>query len=187
MGVAIRALIQAAMGMPDKSVRPWGQSAPAGRTSDEFATVNVRETDDAAKAEYQIVTQDDGSTVEAIAIPQYITASVNFYRGPSPQTDASGMPIYTSGAYDRASRLPKRLQLTQFTEMMRSMGLGYIDSSKPRNLAGLADGHWESRGQVDIYFSAIAVELAPIGTFAQIGDVGIKVETPDGTIHERTL
>ena len=176
IGKALRDVIEAAMGMAPRTVVPADQSAPAGRVDQGFATYKIIDTKDAAWAEAENATQADGSELEAVSVPQYLTVSVNFYRGRNPKTDAAGMPIYSTGAFDQASRLPRRLQLTAFAEALRAAGLGFIGASPPRNLAGLADGHWESRGQVDLYISAVALETAPVTVFSGLGGITINVD-----------
>lgn len=187
MGSAIQAVIAAAMDIPSRSVRPADQAMPSGNVDGGYATYRISATEDASIPEQTNATQDDGSELEAVTVMQYLTVSVNFFRGRDPQSDDAGLPRYTTGAFDQASRLPRRLQLSAYYQMLRDAGLGFIGASDPRNLAGITDKHWESRGQIDIYLSAIALETAPVTVFSGIGTVGINVENPAGVLSTQTI
>jgi hypothetical protein len=187
LGRAIGDIIEAAMEMAPNSVRWAGQDAPTGNVGEEFATFTFIDNEDAAIPEAVNATQEDGSELEAVTVQQYLTVSVNFFRGKAPAADDEGLPVFTTAAYDRAKRLPLRLRLTTFAELLRAANIGFIGASKARNLSGIADAHRESRGQVDLYISVIASENAPVSTFASLGSTGITVENPAGGVTTKTI
>jgi hypothetical protein len=187
IGKAIHDVIAAAMGMDPKAVRPAGQNAPTGRVDKEFAIYQITSAEDAGFPEAEATPQAFGTATEAAFVPQYLTVSVNFYRGKSPSADAAGLPVFTTGAYDRAKRLPLRLRLTPFAELLRSYGLGFIGASEPRNLSGFADAHHESRGQVDLQFSIIALETSDVATFESFGGAVLTVEDQAGVPTTKTI
>ena len=186
MARAVRELIRLAMGMPAGSVRPANQVAPRGKTSEGFATVLLMETEDAGWTE-SAIDGSVGSQAETITVPVYVTASVQFFRGTSPPTDEASNATFAAGGYDQAVRLERRLQLVQVREIMRGMRIGLIGANRPRDLSGLSNGQWESRGQVDLYFQVIASENAAIETFGEVGEINITVETPAGAQHSETI
>ncbi len=187
MGIAIRALIAAATGIVTSAVRPANQSAPAENNAEEFATVEITGAMDMSQPAARLERQDDGSYVDFVDVMQEITVSVNFFRGPKPKRDGAGLPVYTVGAYDRAQRLENRLKLALYTELARSMGLGFLRASRARDLSAIASGHWESRGQVDLYFCVIAQENAPIPVFSALGPTTITVENQAGVQSTKTI
>jgi hypothetical protein len=186
LGRAVRELVRQVMGMPAGSVRPANQVAPRGKATEGFATVLLIQTDDAGWTE-QVISGTVGSEAQTLTVPRYVTASVQFFKGKAPLVDDAANSVYGGGGFDQASRLPSRLQLAVFVELMRTMRLGFIGASPPRDLTGLTNEQWESRGQVDLHFQVIAAEDAPIGTFGEIGEIDITVETPDGTQHSETI
>jgi hypothetical protein len=185
MGRAIRKLVATAMGFAGKDVRPENDGGPRGKPGETFATVHVTSTETQGWAESEI---DAPGTTEAIRTPIRVTVSVNFWKGAPPKaaTDPAGIARYTTAAFDMVERLPRRLQLTQLSEMMRGMGLGFIGASRARDLADTINAQWESRGQVDLYFSALSSENAAITTYGEIGEINTVVESPDGTQHTTT-
>jgi len=185
MGIAIRTLIQAAMGMPDNSVRPENQKAGKSNLTGEYATVRIISQRNLAQPETFKTQQEDGSYVEQVCIMKELMVSVNFLH--VPEKDAAGLPLYSTQAFDKASRLPVRLRLSQFTDMMQQMGIGFLRASPPRDLTGIVPGEYESRGQVDLYLCVQTVENGPIDIYERFGGATITVEEPDGTIDETTI
>lgn len=186
MGIALRALIAAATGLPTSAVRPANQSAPASKPKEEFATVEITASQDMGQHEQRLERQLDGSFLDYVNVLREITVSVNFYRGPH-RVDAAGNPVYSVGAYDRALRLEARLGLSQFVELARSYRIGFLRASRARDLAAIDSAQWESRGQVDLYFSVVAQENAPVSTFAGIGPITITVDNPAGNQSTKTI
>ncbi len=184
MNRALRVLIQSAMGMPPGSVRPANQIAPRGNQTAEFATVLIADAINEGWAETTYAVQPDTSVVESVEIQQRLYVSVQFFKAPN--KDRAGIVKYSKAAFDRASRLPNRLQLSQFSAMMQQMGFGYVSHGRPRDLTDISDATWESRGQVDLEFYVIAREAGPMDVFTSFG-AGIFVQTPDGAIHEQTI
>lgn len=177
MNQAVRFLIRTALGMPDNSVRPAGQTAPAGGQIQEIATVNILDSDEAGYPGVSVEDDGHGGTVVASEVPEIFVASVNFYRAPT--KDAVGIATYSNAAFDRAARLPQILQKPSNVEIMGQLGLGLLTWSKPRNLRGLADATWESRGQIDLTFNIINRETDAVDT---IGTVPITTTMqPGGT------
>ena len=187
MGDAIASLIALACDMDTSKVRPENQNGPTGNVGESFATYRIIATDEEAVRESSIEIQDDGTELEVITQHQVVTVSFNFYRGKNPKTDGAGLPAFTTSGFDMAKRLPLRMQLNGVVEARRDLGIGYRGAGRPRDLTSIVDAHWESRGQVDLYFTVVAQENGPISTFQAVGGTTIKVEEPDGTIDETTI
>lgn len=183
LNYCVRQLVRRVMAMPDNSVRPAGQIAPTGTQVAQFATVDILEAPEVGSTDRSLVTVDD-VTNEALDSLYRFTVSVNFYKGTA--ADAAGIAQYNNTAFDLASRLPQRLELSESILLMQQLGIQWIGASKPRNLRRLIDATWEGRGQIDLYFTVVNRELAPIGTFESV-DVGLNVQEPDGTIQHRDI
>lgn len=166
IATAIRYLIRRAMGMPDNSVRPSGQSAPAGSQVAEMAIVEITDAEDVGFAADGVEPDGSGGFLATSEVPERITASVNFFK--SPTRDAAGLATYSNAAYDRARRLNQVLQLPANVQLTAILGLGYLGAGKPHNLRALADQTWESRGHVDLYFNVINRETSPVATIASL-------------------
>jgi len=181
---AVRELVRVVMGMPENSVRPADQSIPAGGQTQEFATVRIMTTGDVGTPVQRLLDDGNGGTTEAVEVPKQFTASVQFFR--SPAKDAAGIARASNAAFDRAARLAQRLWLASSAELLRTMNLGFLGSSEPRNLSALAGSTWESRGSVDLIFDFIARETAPIETVAGV-PFTLLVQEPDGVVQTRSI
>jgi hypothetical protein len=190
---ALRELVRLIMGMPAGSVRPAHQNSPRGLAGENYATVLVADVVPSAQPESLIV-QVDGVDTEAVVIPQEAMVSVQFYKVKADATaagqralDGAGIPQWSTFAFDQAMRLGARLGLTSSWEMRRGMTLGLSRVGTARNLATVNDAVWESRGQIDLWFNVMALETETTTTFGEIGEINIKVESPDGTVHTKTI
>ena len=173
LNLAVRNLVRVVLAMPDGSVRPANQSAPAGAQTKEFATVKIVTVDvhdgDLGTAADEI---DQTVTNEVLESPEVFVASVQFFRAPT--KDAGGIALYSMSAFERSVRLVRLLGMSSAIETMRIMGLGLMEVGTPRNLAGIADATWESRGQVDLTFNVISRDIAPIPVIESV-DITISV------------
>lgn len=102
--------------------------------------------------------------------------------GALPVNNKAGIARYSNAAFDRAARLPQRLWLSSARELMRSMELGFVGASPPRNLNALIDSTWESRGQIDLTFTAVAREAEAIQTVLTV-PLTTKSQAPGGAVH----
>ncbi len=177
--IAVCNLVRGAMGMPAKSVRPADQMLPAGGQVTELATVKIISADDLGEpAITNTVSADPTKVGELVETPRVIVASVQFFR--SAAKDGVGLAKWSTSAFDRASRLPLLLGLSQNVATMRAMGLGFLKASQARNLSALADSVWESRGSVDLTFNVIASETGSVDKIASV-PLTIITQTPDQT------
>jgi hypothetical protein len=162
----VRELVRRAMEMPANSVRAADQLVPAGGQIDEFAEVRLLTVEDVGTggAKSIATTGDvpDDTSEERVDQVKRIMASVNFYRAPA--ADAAGLVVYNSRAFARAASLEQRLQLNDSVALMNQMGLLLERAGRPRNLTGVIDATFESRGQVDLTFTVVARESAAIQT-----------------------
>lgn len=175
INLAVRDLVRAVMGMPNGSVRPADQMAPAGGQATEIATVKIVSTSEIGHAALtQADAGDDTSTASVDQLDE-VVASVQFYR--SPAKDAAGKATYSNAAFDRAKRLGARLQLPSSVTLMNDAGLGLLRVGPARNLAALADSIWESRGQIDLTFNVSTIETEAVVTVTDV-PVGIVFQPP---------
>lgn len=172
---AVRDLVRTVMGMPDGSVRPADQMAPAGGQTTEIATVNIISTSEIGWAAQGQVDAEDGTSVASVDQLDEVVASVQFFR--SPTKDAAGKATYSNAAFDRAKRLGARLQLPTSVAAMSDAGLGLLRVGHARNLAALADSIWESRGQIDLVFNVSTIETEAVTTVTDV-PVGIVFQPP---------
>jgi hypothetical protein len=98
----------------------------------------------------------------------------------------AGIARYSNAAFDRAARLAQRLQLSSSLALMNELGLSFVTASVPRNLTAIVDGDtWESRGQVDLTFSVVNRETAPLQTVLTV-PLTTHSQAPDAAITTRT-
>lgn len=194
LNTAVRNLVRAVLEMPDGSVRPANQLAPAGDQTREIATVLILAADELgtpARSVEQTDPDADESTIEVLETPVRFVASVQFYRRPainangSRGTDATGAARYGTHAFSRAVLLGQRLQLSSSIETCARMGLCLNDVSGARNLAALVDANWESRGQVDLTFTVISRITAPIRTITTVPLTTLQ-QDPGDEVHTTT-
>ncbi len=179
MNLAVRNLVRGVMGMPDGSVRPSGQMAPAGGQVTEIATVHIISADDVGEPNIGYTANTDPLLVdEEVSLPRVFVASVQFYR--SATADPAGLAKWSTSAFGRAQRLPLLLGLSANVATMRAMGLGFLKASQARDLAAVSDSIWESRGSIDLTFNVIASETAPVATI-RIVPLTIITQNPDQT------
>lgn len=186
LSIRVRRLVRTVMEMPANSVRPAEQLAPAGGQTTEIATVKIIACDDAGWPAYSLEENADPTLVtEHLDVPKVFVASIQFFRRPAVNADATGgktavgIAKYSNAAFDRAARLAQRLQLSAGLELMTSLGLGLLEVGHPRNLSAIADATWESRGGVDVTFSAIARESADVNAILS-AELDVTVQ-PDPT------
>lgn len=167
----VRRLVRTLLGMPENSIRPSDQNAPTGTTAEQFGTVKIisirREGFD------QILQGDEAAPSlnvrEVIEGVRDIVASVQFYRG---------------DAFTKACRLPALLQSSASIELMRTLGLGFVGTSEPRNLTTLVDTNREERGQIDLEFYVVAREAISLPTYGEFPvSIDLAIEKPDSTFY----
>lgn len=187
IGQAVRSLVRVVMGMPDDSVRPADQLAPAGAQTAEMATVKIITSEDVGRVARAVESdpEDEDASIEALEVPMRFVASVQFFRGPT--KDATGAAKYSTAAFNRAIELGQRLQLSSSVETMARMNLCLNDIGGARNLADLADANWESRGHVDLTFTVIKRITAPIQTITTVPVTVALQDGEDGEIETRTF
>lgn len=183
MNLAVRLLVRNVLGMPLKSVRPADQIAPTGGQTEPFATVKIISCDGIGSSDYTYEDDGAGGTNEVLQLPQRFVASVNFYG--STAKDPVGIAKYSNEAFDRAARLVQLLEKTSSVILMQQMGLGFLSASPARNLSGLADATWQSRGQIDLTFNVINREMESIGLIESV-EIDITTIGPDGIPHTRS-
>lgn len=182
----IRALLVAVTGLPEADVRPADQVAPSGHQSKEYVTVRIDDVDGMgtpARSHTATGTVPNDVTTEHADQAEVMVVSVDFYRGPN--TDGAGIAKYTNKAFDRAARLPQQLALAVNVERMRAAGLGYLGASRPRNLSGVVDHTFESRGQIDLTFNVVNRESAPVETILTV-PLTAKFQAPGGAVVTTT-
>lgn len=193
LGKAVRSLVRVVMGMPENSVRPADQRAPAGDQTTEIATVKILTADEVGRSARTIEADpdDDELSIEALEVPVRFVASIQFFRRPAVNADATtgkdptGAARYGTAAFDRAVQLGQRLQLSSSVEAMARMGLCLSDVGGARNLAAIVDANWESRGQVDVTFNVISRITAPIQTITTV-PLTTQVQDPGDDVHTTT-
>lgn len=184
LNLAVRQLLRIAMAMPDNSVRPAEQSAPAGGQTTQYATVKITDIGDLGWADRSLEDDGAGGTNEVLELPQQFVASVNFYG--SAAKDPVGKAAYAVDAFERAARVKHVLQLSENIELMTTIGIAFVKASRARNLSAIISGStWQSRGQVDLTFSCIAREASAIAT-ALSAQITISTLTPSGVVQTRT-
>lgn len=153
------------LGMPEDSIRPANQNAPAGSRTDQFATVLITNIDGALWGTYRLKDEDAPSlNVQESVIVQYtISLSVQFFKG---------------DAYTKAQRLGVLLQTSSAIAKMQALGVGLVGASAARNLTAVVDTYWEERGQIDLEFHLVAQEVMSVPTY---GTFKIDVSTESST------
>lgn len=183
----VRSLIEQVMEMPANSVRPENQAFPAGGQTDRFVSVLLSNADDLEiDTTYELVDPTDPTqgTNEVLQVPKQFTCSINFYRG-TVVADSEGIATYSASAMDQASRFVQLLQFSANLDLMTSLGVAFVDSTKPRDLSALVDATWESRAQLDVTFMAINRESAVIPTL-ESATIDVSIQAPGGTPHNFT-
>lgn len=162
LNTALRNLIKTVMGMPDGSVRPANQDAPAGAQTSEIATVLIMTSADIGMAVQGQTDNLDGSSTASVDQLESVVVSVQFFR--SPTKDQTGAAKYATSAVERARSLGRRMQLPSTTAALQALNIGLLDVGTARDLAAVKDSTWESRGQIDLTFDVSSIELEPVIT-----------------------
>jgi hypothetical protein len=180
---SIRQIIRVAMGMDADSVRPANQLAGAGTQVQHLATVEIIRTTDLGWPAITTENVDDtdaSPVIENVDQLKQVVASVNFYRGGN--ADAAGIAGWTLRAVDDAARVGQRMAMSATFDLIRGLGLAFIDASDARDLTALENGLWKSRGQVDLTFNVVNRESSQIPTVGS-GSVGLSVDSKTKTIE----
>lgn len=148
----LRQLVRETLSMPENSVRPANQNAPAGAKNEQFATVLITSIIGALWGEYKLKDEAAPSlnVQESVTVQYTISVSVQFFRG---------------DAYTKAQRLGVLLQTSSAIARMQALGLGLVGVSTARNLTAAVDTFWEERGQIDLEFHLIAQEIMSVPTY----------------------
>lgn len=164
----VRELVRLTLGMPENSVRPANQHAPADGV-EQFATVLLTIIEPTGWDDSRFENTADTPTAagrpvhETIIGQRRCMASVQFFRG---------------DAYAKALRLGTLLQMSAAQERMSNMGLGLIRVTGAKDIAALINTFFEPRGQIDLELHLIAGESMQTPTF---GRFPISVDTPSST------
>jgi len=105
--------------------------------------------------------------------------------GALPVNNRAGIARYGNAAVDRASRLPQKLWMESARTLMHALGLAFVSASTVRNLTALEGGTWESRGQVDLTFTAVNRESETVETILTV-PLTTKSQAPGGAVHTET-
>lgn len=179
VNLAIRNLVRFVMNMPDGSVRPSDQLAPAGAQTREFATVKIISVHDVGRSEaYEPIPDVTEAVTYDLETGSEIVASINFYR--SPAKNPVGIATYSNSAFDRAQRLGRLLWAEPNVVLQDQMGIGILSSTPARNLTGVVDATWESRGQIDVTFGIVNQELFQVATIASV-ELAVTAQTSSGS------
>lgn len=172
--------------MPPNSVRPANQAAPRGAQNEQFATVFIMSDGQDGVPGVDVVPDGQGAWLEEVQVAERITAHVQFFG--TAKKDGASMATYSTDAFELARRLPLLLELSRNVILCQQIGLGYEDATPARDLSGISDKVWESRGSVDLTFAIISREQVAIAALAETTFTpGLRVLEPDGTIQTRTL
>ncbi len=166
-----RQLVRETLSMPENSVRPANQNAPAGAKNEQFATVLITALSGAVWGHPKLKDEVAPSlNVEETVTVQYtVSVSVQFFRG---------------DAYTKAQRLGVLLQTSSAIARMQSLGIGLVGMSTARNLTATVDTFWEERGQIDLEFHLMATEKMSIPTY---GTFYIDVKTESSTTSSEVI
>lgn len=168
-----RTLIRQTMGMPSNAVRPANQAAPVGLPSAPFATVLITDVNSSALAITKQVNQASPSLLidESVIVHSIVSLSIQFFNGL---------------AFTQAQRLGVLLQSSAVIERMNVLGIGLLKIGVARNLTGLIDTFWESRGQIDLEFSLLAREQMVLGTYGTF-PLAVHYESPPSTMTKEVI
>lgn len=183
---SIRQIVRVAMGMPANSVRPEAQLAGSGREMEHLATVKVIDESDRGWPSFEYSNVDGTKTSqvnENVDQIKQLMVSINFYRGG--KADTAGMPLYTVEGMNDASRLAQRLRMTATRDLALSLGLLFVDASKPRDLTSLSGPAWRSRGQVDLRFNVVNRETSQINSIGS-GSLTTTIQGPGAPLTDTT-
>lgn len=172
----IRELVRTVMGMPANSVRPANQIMPTGAQNDRRATVQIIDDRQVGVSRRETAAPDPNLT-ESIDSVQVFTASIQFFGGT--KHDAAGIAKSQNWGLEMATRLGPRLRLASSIELMTKLGVLLLAEGTPRNLSGVVDATYESRGQVDLTFTAANREQADVPTLVSAA-VELKVQESTG-------
>ncbi len=191
---ALRDVVQVALEMPENSVRPSRQNAPAGSEGANFATVFVYAIKTRGTPSFsRTLSASPTATDLAWQLDVYkeFTASVQFFKpacAPTTDTDAvfvdaQGIPDQNQWAFDQAERLPDRLWLPPARERMQKYGIAFLSKSGPaRDLTEQNNALWESRGQIDLDFGIVNREIARVQFLATLSGA-VTVAQPGGNVQ----
>lgn len=165
-----RQLFRELLDMPENSVRPANQGAPAGSKEEQFATVLITNIDGTLWGEYKLKDEEAPSlnVAESVTVQYTVSLSVQFFRG---------------DAYTKAQRLGLLLQTSSAIARMQTLGVGLVGASTARNLTAVVDTYWEERGQIDLEFHLIAQEIMSVPTYGTFRiDVSDKSSTTSSEV-----
>jgi hypothetical protein len=151
---AFRGILRAALGMPDNSVRPANQNAPAGGPGDAlYATVLMmtQQTVGTGEVWYEPNEDDDTEVFQNNGDEQLLVCSLQFYN---------------AGAKVTAGRIKKVLKLEPNRLAMNNAGLGLARVGVVKDVSQVVETIWTERVQVNVELYALFVEQATVGTFA---------------------
>jgi hypothetical protein len=143
----VRKLIVLCTGYAPKDVRPANQDG--GATGDRWATVLMINNQTTGKASVWSNTVDNKVT-ETQSTHATVTMSIQFFR---------------AGAMTSAAKLIDRITLSSAIAMMRSLGLGFVNSTKPKNMDKVVDGKWEERAALTMSFNVVGIETETVDTY----------------------
>lgn len=178
----IRELVRTVMAMEPNSVRPADQIMPAGTQSQRRATVKIIEVKQVGITRREFPAADPNLT-ESIESVQVVTASINFFGGT--KQDPAGLARSQNWGLEMATRLGPRLRLAASIELQLKLGVLLLSEGTPRNLSGVVDATYESRGQVDMTFTAANREQAAVPTLVS-AEVELQIQESAG-IETRTF
>ena len=153
----VRELVRLTLGMPENSVRPANQHAPADG-AEQFATVllSVLTPTGWDDSKFENTAQTPIAVgrpvLETIHGQRRVMASVQFFRG---------------NAYEQALRLSTLLQSSAAQERMANAGLGLVRLTDAKDLTALNNTKFEPRGQIDLELHLIAGESMQTPTFGR--------------------
>lgn len=166
-----RKLFRELLAMPENSVRPANQNAPAGAKDEQFATVLVTMLPSPLFADRKFRDLPTPSTEveETLQGQRGVTVSVQFFRG---------------DAYTKAERLGMLLQTSAAIDKMQALGIGLVRVGTARNLTAAVDTFWEERGQIDLEFYLVAKVVSNLPTY---GRFPIAVSTESSTTSSEVI
>lgn len=149
----LRGFIREVLAMPENSVRPANQNAPAGPKDEQYATVLVTLVESTGQDDYRLENEPESTNINETVLGQRrLVASIQFFRG---------------DAYTKACRLRTAVARPSSTDKLNALGFGFVKASAARNLTATVDTYWEERGQIDLEFHLIAQETESVPTFGR--------------------
>lgn len=125
------------LGLPDNSIRPWGQRAPT--ETGLFGTVNILFMDDVSWATRVLENDPDSpDLIEHVYKDITIDLSVQFFK---------------AGAEDTLYKLAHLLQSSRAIDKMQEVGVGLQRIGQIRDVTALVNTEYEERAQMDLTFA----------------------------------